>query len=203
MTIQAQVVSGEAATLGFWANKNGQALLSSYTAASTAGDANLGNWLANTYPNLFGNLLGATGPQVAAYFANQVKPNAKGVIYNTYAQALTTALSVWVTTSGLGWNTSSTGPTHYGFNQGFGGTGLRDIYYNVGSNGASFGMANNTYVTVGTLLNYFNTKCARTPSGTSYNPTLPTFVFYGNNDPTLLNGANNVFGGITNTGDIA
>ena len=189
-----QVVTNETATIGFWANENGQALLGTYSTA-------LGTWLASTYKNLFGNLNGASGSQVASYFLNQVKPNASGAVYNTYAQALSTALSVWVTTTGLGWNTTATGPTKYGFMQGFGGVGLGDIYYNVGTNGSSFGVANNTYQRVSVLLAYFNTECKVTKGGTY--ATLPTFVFYGNNDPTLLNGANNVFGGITNTGDIA
>ena len=189
-----QVVTNETATIGFWANKNGQALLGTYSTA-------LGNWLASTYKNLFGNLNGASGSQVASYFLNQVKPNASGAVYNTYAQALSTALSVWVTTTGLGWNTTATGPTKYGFMQGFGGVGLGDIYYNVGTNGSSFGVPNNTYQKVSVLLAYFNTECKVTKGGTY--ATLPTLVFYGNNDPTLLNGANNVFSGITNTGDIA
>ena len=111
---------------------------------------------------------------------------------------MSTALSVWVTTTGLGWNTSSTGPTHYHFQQGFGGVGLGDLYYNVGTNGASFGVANNTYVTVSGLLAYFNSNCVRTGGDYTH---LPTFVFYGGNS-AFLAGANNVFGGINNTGSI-
>jgi len=187
------VRSGEAATVGFWANSNGQALLTSYT--STA----LGTWLGTTYPNLFGNLNGATGTQVAGYFL-KVKAAMSGSIWNTYAQSLATALGVWVTTTGLGWNTSATGPTNYGFHQGFGGAGLGDIYYNVGSNGASFGVANNTLMKVKNLLNYFNSKCART--GGSYTALPTSIVFYGNNDASMLSRANNVFNGINNKGDI-
>ena len=187
------VRSGEAATVGFWANSNGQALLTSYT--STA----LGTWLGTTYPNLFGNLNGATGTQVAGYFL-KVKAAMSGSIWNTYAQSLATALGVWVTTTGLGWNTSATGPTNYGFHQGFGGAGLGDIYYNVGSNGASLGVANNTLMKVKNLLNYFNSKCART--GGSYTALPTSIVFYGNNDASMLSRANNVFNGINNKGDI-
>jgi hypothetical protein len=198
VTINDQVVNGEAATLGFWANKNGQALLGTYGVA-------LGNWLGGTYAHLFGNLSGATGCQVATYFACVAKASASGVVNNTYAQALTTALDVWVTTMGLGWNTTATGPTKYGFKQGFGGLGLGDVYYNVGNNYASFGVVlPNTDMKVSDLLAYFNSKCSRPTSGNgsgSYT-TLPTFTFYATNDPTLLNGANNVFCGITNTGDI-
>ncbi len=189
VTIRDQVTQGESATLGFWSNKNGQALLKTY-------GAELGNWLGITYGNLFGNLSGATGKDVASYFL-KVKAAASGSVYNTYAQVLTTALDVWVT--GLGWNLSSMGPTHYGFHQGFGGTGLGDVYYNVGTNGSSFGVANNTYVKVSDLLAYLNARCVRV--GGSY-ANLPTFTFYGNNNTVLLGGANNVFNGINNTGDI-
>ncbi len=187
--IQDQVVNGEAATLGFWSNKNGQALLKTYSAS-------IGSWLSSTYSNLFGNLSGANGTQVANYFLNYVKPNASGSTYNTYAQALTTALNVWVTTTGLGWNSTA---ASYGFHQGFGGLGLGDIFFNVGTNGASFGVANNTLMTVSSLLSYFNSQTVRT--GSSFT-ALPTFVFYVNNNTSLLNGANNVFNGINNAGDI-
>jgi hypothetical protein len=54
VTIADQVAKNEAATLGFWANNNGQALLTTYGTA-------LGNWLGTIYGNLFGNLTGATG----------------------------------------------------------------------------------------------------------------------------------------------
>src|SRR5262249_51153283 len=148
-----QLAKNETATLGFWANTSGQALLKTYGSA-------LGNWLATTYPNLFGNLSGATGTQVAAYYL-LVKNNTGGVM-TTYAQALTTALNVWVTTTGLGWNTSATGPQFYGFQQGFGGLGLGSVYYNVGSNGASFGVANNTLLTVNQILSYLNSKTTAT-----------------------------------------
>jgi hypothetical protein len=205
-TLQNGVAKNEAATLGFWANKNGQKLLSSYTSA-------LGYWLGTTYHNLFGNLAGTTqaasasGATIASYFMNIVKASASGVVYNTYAQALTVALDVWVTTTGLGWNganqlpKSATSAT-YGFMQGFKGAGLGDIYYNVGNNGTSFGMKNNSNVKVSDLLSYFNSQTHSTGGGTPAAPTLPMFTFYGNNDPTLLNGANNVFSGITQTGDI-
>src|SRR5262249_52621366 len=56
------VTTGSTATIGYWANKNGQALLQGYKTAD------IGNFLAATCPNLFGNLKGANGTQVAAYF---------------------------------------------------------------------------------------------------------------------------------------
>ena len=119
--------------------------------------------------------------------------------YNAYAQAMSTALSVWVTTSGLGWNTSPTGPTLYKFQQGFGGVGLGDLYYNVGTNGASFGVADNAYAKVSYLLTYLNNHYQGT--GGSF-VSLPTFTFINGYNTTLLSGALVVFGNINNTGNI-
>jgi hypothetical protein len=198
VTIKDQVAKNEAATMGFWANNNGQKLLKTYTSA-------LGNWLSSTYPNLFGNLLNADGTKVAAYFI-LVKNNAGGLIGNTYAQALTTALNIWVTTTNDGWNGANTtkpnSPTSasFGFQQGFGGVGLGGILYNVGNNGASFGIANNTSWTVSCLLNYLNSVTVVTSQGMF--TKLPTLYFYNKGDTTLTNGANNVFNGINNLGDL-
>jgi hypothetical protein len=121
-TAQAQVGKNQTATIGFWANTNGQALLKTY-------DSALGTCLASSCPNLFGNLSGATGHQVAAYVI-LAKDNSGTLKGNTYAQALTTALNVWVTTTDLGWNANATGPQHYGFQQAC----LGARCYNVGSN---------------------------------------------------------------------
>jgi hypothetical protein len=209
VTIADQVAKNEAATMGFWANTNGQTLLGTYKGTGTSGSGStagaaglsLGYWLATTYPHLFGNLSGDTGTQIAAYFL-KVKAAASGSTWNTYAQALTSALGVWVTTSGLGWNTNSSGPTNpkYGFQQGFGGVGLGSIFYNVGNNGTSFGVANNTNVTVNNLLAYLNCKTYRTGGTTTGLPT--GLYFYSSTDTTLSNGANIVFNGINNAGDI-
>jgi hypothetical protein len=192
VTILDKVVKNEAATMAFWAGASGQALLQTY-------GAELGNWLGGTsgWTNLFGNLNGATGAQIAAYFLTAKNASA-GLVGSLYAQALTTALNVWVTTTGLGWNTSSNGPTTYGFQQGFGGVGLGSVYDNLGSQGASFGSSNNTFQTVNALLSYLNSKTVRT--GGSYT-TLPTFLFYGS-DANLENGADNVLNRVNQIGGI-
>jgi hypothetical protein len=194
VTISDQLSKNEAATMGFWANNNGQALLKTYTATGTA---SLGSWLATNYPHLFGNLSGATGTQVAAYFI-QVKNNAGMLIGNTYAQALAVALAEWVT--GPGWNTSANGPTKYGFTQGFGGLGLGSLYFNVGNNGASFNVPNNTMMTVAAIMTYFDSKT--TASGGTITKLPTTLYFYSKTDTTLTNGANNVLDGINQMGDI-
>jgi hypothetical protein len=97
-------------------------------------------------------------------------------------------------------NTNSNGPAKYGFQQGFGGAGLGSVFYNVGNNGASFGVANNTYLTVNTILSYLNSHTVITKTG-SYSK-LPTVYFYMLGDTTFTNGANNVLNGINQQGDI-
>ena len=202
-TLQNVVSKNEAATLGYWANNNGQALLKTYSGTGTTGSGttagalglSLGYWLATTWPKLFGNLSGATGTQIATYF-NTAKNSSGTLKGSLFLHALNTALDVWVTTSGLGWGTAA---QKKGFMQGFGGAGLGSILYNVGNNGAAFGVANNTYLTVQAILDYLNGHTTVTTPGTL--TKLPVLVFYGGNT-TLMNGANNVLDGIDNTGDI-
>src|SRR5258707_15149202 len=60
---------GETAGIGFWNNKNGQALIKSLNGGT---GMQLGNWLAATMMHMFGaaghNLTSATNTTVAAYF---------------------------------------------------------------------------------------------------------------------------------------
>jgi hypothetical protein len=203
-TLRNVVSRNEAATLGYWDNNNGQKLLKTYTNY-------LGTWLASTYPKLFGNLNGATGATIATYYDKIVKPGTGTNDGTLYAQVFTTALNVFVTTTGLGWNgahtvsgtTSSSWSSAFGFKQGFGIAGLGDIFINVGNNGASFGVANNTPITVSTALTYFNRQATLSGGSTS---TKPTIVFYALSpdaqQSSLKNGANNVFDSINETGDI-
>jgi hypothetical protein len=207
-TLQNVISKNEAATLGYWANNNGQALLKTYTGTGTTGSGtasgsaglSLGYWLAKTWPNLFGNFgnttTGATGANIAAAFIT-AKNNSGSIPGNLYLHAFNTALDIWVTTGGLGWGTAS---QNKGFMQGFGGAGLGSILYNVGSNGAAFGVANNTLLTVNQIMNYLNSKTSGR-SGGSFTAPPSSIVFYGNNT-TLENGANNVLDGIDQTGDI-
>ena len=60
---------GDTATIGFWHNKNGQALIDSLNGGPTA--TNLANWLASQFPYLYGassanNMTGKTNADVAA-----------------------------------------------------------------------------------------------------------------------------------------
>jgi hypothetical protein len=187
--------TGSTATLGFWKNK-GQALITSTTFGST--DTALGNYLGNTYACLFGNLVGATRTQVAAYVKQLI--GAQGLTYNTMAQALANALAVFATTTGLGWSTATGGSASYGFSQGQFGTGTGTSTINVGNCGAAFGVPNGTSITVNQVLTYLNNHC--TSNAVGGNPTtLPTFTLYGG-DNNLINCANIVCNAINEKGDI-
>lgn len=172
------IVAGDTATIGFWNNKNGQALIDSLNggAAQTA----LGNWLASTFPFLYGpvgaNLGGKTNAQVAAYFQSifQVKGQ------KTSAQILAAALAAYVT------NTSLAGGNYagkYGFNLSASGTGMKT--FNVGGNGTSIGLQNNMSYTILQLLQQVNLSVQ--------NGTYSTYA----------NGFNVVFSDINQSGDIS
>src|SRR5262249_11549986 len=88
---------GQTATIGFWQNKNGQALIKSLNGGPRS--RALGNWLAAMFPNLYGpsagaaRLAGKTNADVARRFkALFAAPGPK-----VDAQVLATALAVYVT----------------------------------------------------------------------------------------------------------
>lgn len=139
---------GDTATIGFWHNKNGQALINSMNGGPTS--TNLGTWLAINYPCLFGNLYGKANTVVASQFMTYF--NVKGT--KTYAQVLAGALADYVTSSTLAGGSTAAG---YGFNVTPAGTGAKT--YNVGANGAAIGLVNNTSYTVAQLLQAANAKC--------------------------------------------
>jgi hypothetical protein len=141
------VTSGQTAGIGFWNNKNGQALIKSLNGGASS--TQLGDWLAATLPNMFGanaganNLAGKSNAQVAAFF--QTAFLVKGQKLD--AQVLATALSVYVTNATL----DSTGAAEkYGFT--VSGDGVGTATWNVGANGDAFGVADNTTMTVMDLL---------------------------------------------------
>ncbi len=164
---------GDTATIGFWHNKNGQALINSMPNSPA-----LANWLANNFPCLYGanaganNLTGKSDTEVAAFFMTFF--NVKG--QKTDAQVLGTALACYVTSSVLAGNNAAS----YGFNVSPLGTGAKT--YNVGAYGLAIGLANNTSYTVLQLLQQANLrKCQGTFDANAFN---------------------NIFDGINTTGDI-
>jgi hypothetical protein len=182
---------GDAATIGFWHNKNGQALINCVNGGSTS--TNLGNWLASNFPNLFGsgnpgnNLTGKTNAQVAGSFSTAFG-NVGGVQGNTYAQVFATALAAYVTSSTLAGPAGVACASNDGFNISSIGTGGKS--FNVGSNGAAAGVPNGTILTILQLLQIANVN---------FNGT--TDLFYGG-DPNLTNELNNIFNGINQGGDV-
>jgi hypothetical protein len=122
--------AGSFATIGFWHNKNGQALINSFDSGPSS--KLLGNSLATHYPHLFGatnsytgtSLAGLTNAQVAAAYLNTWTPG--GLQKNTYVQAFAVALGSY----------------------GSGGLGS----FSVGNNGAAFGVANGTTLPITQIL---------------------------------------------------
>jgi hypothetical protein len=192
------VAKGDFATVGFWNNKNGQAVINSFNGGPTA--TLLGNWLATNFPNLFGTpnpytsaalasfgtttFAGLTNAQVATVYANVFGGSSNGVAANTYVQAFAVALGAYADDPSLGYNATA---AQAGFQKVTGGGG--NLTFGVGGNGAAFpGLGSNP--TVFQILGVVNA---------SFNPT--TGLFYGG-DPTLTNDANIVLNGINEKGDI-
>jgi hypothetical protein len=145
------VGTGDTATIGYWQNKNGQALIKAVNGGCTS--TAFANWLAASYPYLYGvhakenNLTGKNNKAVAALFVTFFK--VKGT--KTNAQVMAGAIAAYVTNSTLaGGNYAA----KYGFNISTGGTGATT--YNVGSLGTSIGLLDNTAYTVSELLQQAN-----------------------------------------------
>jgi hypothetical protein len=135
---------GQSASILFWNGSRGQALIMSFNGGS--GATGLANWLALTFPNLYGvqagshNLFGDSNLQVAAFYQSLVSTNVLD------ADVLATALNVYATTQALG---GSAGQA-YGFR--VTAAGLGADWVNVLGNGAAFGVANYTTLNVYQLL---------------------------------------------------
>ncbi len=177
------VHSGQTAGIGFWNNKNGQALIKALNGGGAS--TQLGNWLAATFPHMFGassgsnNLAGKNNTYVASFFQSRFVVHGQKLD----AQVLATALAVYVTDSTL----DSTGVgAHYGFI--VSGNGVSTATYKVGGNGAAFGVADNTVMTVMDLLLVAD---AQAVNGVLYN-----------GDTSKRDKANNVFSAINDAGGI-
>jgi hypothetical protein len=175
------VQKGQTAGIGFWNNKNGQALIK---ALNGGAGAELADWLAATLPNIFGknaanDVAGQSNAYIAALFQQDFLE--KGVKLD--AQLLATALSVYATNATLD-------PTHlaatYGFTVSSDGAGTATA--NVGRNGDAFDVANNTTMT---LMDLLLAADAQAVNGVLYN---------GNG--TKRNEANAVFSAVNQDGGI-
>jgi len=180
------VHSGQTAGIGFWNNKHGQGLIKALNGGGTQGTSTqLGNWLAATFPNMFGanagssNLAGKSTAAVASFFQSRFV--LKGEKLD--AQILATALAVYVTNATL--NPESVG-AQYGFV--ISGDGVGTATFNVGTSGEAFGVANGTVMTVMDLLLAVDLQSA---NGVLYN-----------GNAAKRTKANAVFGAINQAGGI-
>jgi hypothetical protein len=170
-------VDDESATMAFWSSL-GQSLIKSFGGSSTS--TGLGTWLATYMPNVFGGT--ALGNKTNATVASTYMSYYNVTGQKNMAQVMATAMNVYASTLSLG---GSTG-TSFGFNVTSAGLGAAD--FNIGSNGAAFGVSNNATITVTQMLSYVNSKASKN-------------VLY-NNVTSLLNQAYNEFGQVNGDGGI-
>ena len=139
-----QVTSGDAATIGFWQNKHGQALIAE-------GGTALADWLSSNFGNVFGDtFVDGSGEDVAEFYKNELfkqKSRQSNGPAKVDAQFMATALATFFTSSNLA---GSTVAASYGFNVTQTGIGTRVV--NVGNNGAAFNVDNGTDLTIMQLL---------------------------------------------------
>ena len=150
------VAPGQTATIGFWQNKNGRNLIKSLNGGQNA--TQLSSWLAATFPNMYGvnaganDLTGMTNAEIASFYKAKFKAKVKGKNKTVNGptkmdcQVMATAFAVYVTNSNLAGTTAAS----FGFLVTDGGVGTAT--WNVGDNGAAFGVANYTEMMVIDLL---------------------------------------------------
>ena len=188
---------GACASTSFWKNSNGQALLCKLNGSSNS--YALGKWLANTFPDMYSHVLvngtyvnfaNLTNAQIAWFFVN--------CDYNVYSaklntQVLAAAFNCYATSTNL---CGGTYASAYGFTTSANGSGYDLI--NVGSNGAAFGVANYSNISI---LQALNAADADAVNGNLYATSeVINGVYY--SSTTLQNMALTVFTNINNTGGI-
>jgi len=172
-----QLGHGSTATIGFWHNKNGQALINSFNGGPTS--TLLGQWLGTNFPGLYGCLTNQTNAQIAQLFLKDF--SVKGAKVD--AQVLATALAVYSTNSSLAGGTQA---AQYGFSVNSTGTGSK--LFNVGNYGDAVGAPNNSSLTVMQILAGANAQSSN--------------CILDNNNLSLLGDTNSLFDAINQNGDI-
>jgi Bacterial Ig-like domain (group 3)/SdrD B-like domain len=186
------VAAGETATIGFWNNRNGQNLITALNGGASA--TQVGHWLAATFPNMYAALGGMTNSQVAAYYKTlfaRTASTAPAGPPKVDAQIMATALAVYVT------NQSLAGTTAAGYGFLVSATGLGAQTFDVGCNGAAFGVANHTSLSVMDLLLAVN---ARARNGLLFDMNGDGYI--DNSEASYRTMANDVFAAINEAGDI-
>lgn len=140
------LASGDTASIGFWQNKHGQALIAE-------GGVALATWLSTNFDNVFGNAFtdgfGDDGAEVATYYKNELfkqKSTKSAGPAKVDAQFMATALATFFTSSNLAGSVAA----GFGFN--VTDTGIGTSIINVGNSGAAFGVADGTSMTIMQLL---------------------------------------------------
>ncbi len=190
-----QLSSGDTATIGFWQNKHGQALI-------TQGGTQLAAWLTTNFSNIFGNALaGASGSDVANFYRDQLfkqlGQKSAGPA-KVDAQFMAVALATYFTSSIL----AGQAAVAYGFN--VTDTGIGTNIVNVGTNGTAFGVANGTDLTILQLLQATDSLTDQPDSQLGF-----AAIYDTNGDgvisateAALRSMANDVFSSINEAGDI-
>ncbi len=143
---------GQTQDSDYWRSQSGQNLINSFNDSATS--TRLGNWLATSFPRLYGpqagtnNLSGRTNAQVAAYYLNLFRQSSTTL----ERQVLTTAFNIYASTLNLG----GAAGARAGFQVTLSGLGATSV--NVGLRGSSFGVPNNTSLPVLSLLTYINSR---------------------------------------------
>jgi hypothetical protein len=139
-----QLTSGDTASIGFWQNKHGQALINE-------GGTSLAGWLSSNFGNIFGNVFDSTS--VADFYKRELfkqKSNRSNGPAKVDAKFMATAMATYFTSSNL----AGTVAAGYGFNVSETGIGTKIV--NVGNNGAAFGVDDDTDMTILQLLSATN-----------------------------------------------
>lgn len=175
------VTAGQTATVGFWQNKNGQALLRSLPVFENADGSttSLGHWLAATFPNMYGSLANATDNDVASFYTGVFLRTKKEAMklgltgpVKMDAQVMAVAFACYVTNETLAGTTAAS----YGFLVTENGVGTST--FNVGTGGQAFGIADQSQVAILDLLFATNDR--------SWNGVLYDLDHDGTSDDTVL-----------------
>ncbi len=197
------VTAGQTATIGYWQNNNGQELIKSLNGG--AASTELANWLASSFPNMYGasagpkDLTDASNDDVADFYSDLFRRKKReaeqmglGGPTKVDAQIMAVAFATYVTNETLAGNSAAS----YGFLVTQEGVGVAT--FNVGDAGDAFGVADHTDMTVLDML--FATN-ARSTNGVLYD--LDGDGDADDESETLLRTlANDVYAAINEFGDI-
>lgn len=193
--VGSSVQAGDTATIGFWQNKNGQALIKQ-------GGAALVNWLNANFGNVFGDTFtggsgGDNDVEVASFYKNQFFSQKLKGTPKVDAQFMATAFATFFTSSNLSGGSVA---ASYGFNVTQ--TGIGTNVVNIGSNGAAFGVADNTDMTIMAILLATNGLTGN--SGSGYRNIYDTNGdgVLDDNEKALRVLANNIYSAINEGGHI-